>query len=125
MQFVPFRDSKLTRLLTESLGGNCKTTICACISPSLIHFDESFSTLLFAARAMAVRTQAKRNEKIDFKYMDEHGRSVSPIGDGPASQNEIYLKNQNSQLLNKTQELKQEVAMLKAQLSKSGVRPHR
>ena len=92
---------------------------------SLIHFDESFSTLLFAARAMAVRTQAKRNEKIDFKYMDEHGRSVSPIGDGPASQNEIYLKNQNSQLLNKTQELKQEVAMLKAQLSKSGVRPHR
>ena len=36
LMHVPFRDSKLTRLLTESLGGNCKTTICACISPSLL-----------------------------------------------------------------------------------------
>ena len=77
---MPFRDSKLTRLLTESLGGNCKTTICACVSPSLIHYDESYSTLLFAARAMSVRTKASRNEKIDFKYVDENGRSVSPLG---------------------------------------------
>ena len=45
---VPFRDSKLTRLLSESLGGTCKTSICACISPSLIHYEESFSTLLFS-----------------------------------------------------------------------------
>lgn len=104
LNFVPFRDSKLTRLLTESLGGNCKTTICACISPSLIHYDESYSTLLFAARAMSVRTKASRNEKIDFKYVDENGRSVSPLGQG--SQNELYLKNQNSQLLSKQQELK-------------------
>lgn len=95
MQFVPFRDSKLTRLLTESLGGNCKTTICACVSPSLIHFDETYSTLLFAARAMSVRTRASRNEKIESKYLDEYGRSVSPIEGrgGEHSQNELYLKN--------------------------------
>ena len=91
LNFVPFRDSKLTRLQTESLGG-------------LIHYDESYSTLLFAARAMSVRTKASRNEKIDFKYVDENGRSVSPLGQG--SQNELYLKNQNSQLLSKQQELK-------------------
>jgi hypothetical protein len=79
LNFIPFRDSKLTRLLTESLGGNCKTTICACVSPSLLHFDETYSTLLFAARAMNVRTRASRNEKIDLRYVDENGRSVSPM----------------------------------------------
>ena len=77
LNFVPFRDSKLTRLLTESLGGNCKTTICACISPSLIHYDESYSTLLFAARAMSVRTRVNKNEKVEFKYVDENGRPIS------------------------------------------------
>jgi len=55
LSYIPYRDSKLTRLLTESLGGNCKTTICACISPSLLHYDESYSTLLFAKRAMSVK----------------------------------------------------------------------
>jgi len=68
---VPFRDSKLTRLLTESLGGNCKTSICACISPSMLHYDESYSTLLFATRAMSVRTNASLNQKIEYKYFDE------------------------------------------------------
>ena len=34
---VPFRDSKLTRLLTDSLGGNSKTTICACVSPCMLY----------------------------------------------------------------------------------------
>ena len=51
---IPFRDSKLTRLLSESLSGNCKTTICACVSPSLVHYEETYSTLLFASRAMSV-----------------------------------------------------------------------
>ena len=65
---IPFRDSKVTRLLSESLSGNCKTTICACISPSLVHYEETYSTLLFASRAMNVRTEAFRNEKVDLKY---------------------------------------------------------
>ncbi len=83
--------------MTESLGGSCKTTICACISPSLIHYEESYSTLLFADRAMSVKTRALKNEKVDFKYVDENGRLVSPLG-GPetTSQNELFLRNQNS-----------------------------
>ena len=71
LSHVPFRDSKLTRLLTESLGGNCKTTICACISPSLLHYEESYSTLLFATRAMSVRTYVTMNEKVEYKILDE------------------------------------------------------
>jgi hypothetical protein len=78
LSHVPFRDSKLTRLLTESLGGNCKTTICACISPSLVHYEESYSTLLFATRAMSVRTFVTSNEKVEYKIIDEHGRSITP-----------------------------------------------
>ncbi len=62
MSHIPFRDSKLTRLLSESLSANYKTTICACISPSLFHYEETYSTLLFASRAMSVRTNVIINE---------------------------------------------------------------
>ena len=92
---VPFRDSKLTRLLTESLGGNSKTTICACISPSLIHYEESYSTLLFATRAMSVRTFVTMNEKVEYKVVDEQGRSVTRLQSTP---NEKMLLKQNSKL---------------------------
>lgn len=71
MSHIPFRDSKLTRLLSESLSGNCKTTICACINPSLMHYEETYSTLLFATRAMSVRTNALINEKIELRYKEQ------------------------------------------------------
>jgi len=70
LNHVPFRDSKLTRLLTDSLGGNSKTTICACIGPSLDNYEESYSTLLFATRAMSVRTYVKMNEKVEYKVLE-------------------------------------------------------
>jgi hypothetical protein len=47
---VPYRDSKLTRLLADSLGGNALTSIIACISPTLYNVDETLSTLQFATR---------------------------------------------------------------------------
>lgn len=78
MNYVPFRDSKLTRLLSESLGGNCKTTICACISPSMLHYDESYSTLLFAIKAMSVRTRVVMNERVEVKKENnDDARSTS------------------------------------------------
>lgn len=77
MSHIPFRDSKLTRLLSESLSGNCKTTICACISPSLVHYEETYSTLLFASRAMNVLSQAMINEKIDIKLKERRQVSAS------------------------------------------------
>ncbi|CAE7619079.1 KIN12E, partial [Symbiodinium pilosum] len=53
--FVRYRDSKLTFLLRDSLGGNSKTVIVACISPSAMCFGETLSTLKFAARAKHIR----------------------------------------------------------------------
>lgn len=98
LNHVPFRDSKLTRLLTDSLGGNSKTTICACIGPSLENYEETYSTLLFATRAMSVRTFVKMNEKIEYKYIDDQGRSISPSPGGSSTTNEKLLLKKNSVL---------------------------
>jgi len=66
---IPYRDSKLTRLLEDSLGGNCKTTMMAMISPSKDSFSETLSTLLFAKRAKTIKNQAKVNEDLNNKTL--------------------------------------------------------
>lgn len=59
---VPYRDSKLTRLLKFSLGGNCKTVMIVCVSPSSRHYDETLNTLKYADRAKRIKTKVIRNE---------------------------------------------------------------
>ncbi|XP_003367843.1 kinesin-II subunit [Trichinella spiralis] len=59
---VPYRDSKLTRLLQDSLGGNTKTIMIACISPADNNYDESLSTLRYANRAKNIRNKPRINE---------------------------------------------------------------
>jgi hypothetical protein len=59
---VPYRDSKLTRLLQDSLGGNTQTVFVVTLSPSLSCYDETVSTLQFADRAMKVAVQANPNK---------------------------------------------------------------
>ncbi|CAL9732487.1 hypothetical protein MOUN0_N11232 [Monosporozyma unispora] len=59
---VPYRDSKLTRLLQFSLGGNCKTVMIVCISPSSQHYDETLNTLKYANRAKNIKTKIIKNE---------------------------------------------------------------
>ncbi|KAL0490966.1 7-dehydrocholesterol reductase [Acrasis kona] len=66
---IPYRDSKLTRLLQESLGGNGKTRIIVTIGPSSVHSQESIGTLLFGQRAMKVKNVATINETIDYKAL--------------------------------------------------------
>ncbi|KAJ3496666.1 hypothetical protein NLG97_g2492 [Lecanicillium saksenae] len=58
---VPYRNSKLTRLLKFSLGGNCKTVMIVCVSPSSAHFDETQNTLRYANRAKNIQTKVTRN----------------------------------------------------------------
>ena len=59
---VPYRDSKLTFILRDSLGGNSKTVIVANISPSRINLGETVSTLEFAKRAKQIKNKAVVNE---------------------------------------------------------------
>ncbi|KAF7401093.1 hypothetical protein HZH68_006913 [Vespula germanica] len=59
---VPYRNSKLTRLLQDSLGGNSKTLMCANVSPADINYDETISTLRYANRAKNIKNRARINE---------------------------------------------------------------
>lgn len=68
-QHIPFRDSKLTRLLEDSLGGNCKTTMMAMISPASDAFNESHQTLKFANRAKHIKNEAYINEDVDQRAL--------------------------------------------------------
>ncbi|XP_045612288.1 kinesin-like protein KIF3A isoform X1 [Procambarus clarkii] len=59
---IPYRNSKLTRLLQDSLGGNSKTVMCANVGPASYNYDETISTLRYANRAKNICNKAKINE---------------------------------------------------------------
>jgi hypothetical protein len=63
---IPYRDSKLTRLLQDSLGGTASTALIATVGPASINYGETLSTLLFATRCMAVKTTPIQHEEVDY-----------------------------------------------------------
>jgi len=75
-EFVPYRESKLTRLLKDSLGGNYKTTLIVTCSPHSYNVDETISTLMFANRAKNVKNKIKINMK---KTPEEYERIISSL----------------------------------------------
>ena len=56
-KYIPYRDSKLTRILQSSLGGNSYTTLLACLHPSLENYDESYNSLTFADRCKSLQNR--------------------------------------------------------------------
>ena len=66
---VPYRDSKLTRILQESLGGNSKTSLIVTCSPSLFNERETISTLRFGQRAKQIKNNAKVNREFSLKEL--------------------------------------------------------
>ena len=69
---IPYKDSKLTHLLQNSLGGNSKTFLIANISPCDFNFDESYNTLLFAERAQNVESKIIPNKYIDDDFISKN-----------------------------------------------------
>uniref|UniRef100_A0A6Q2WU24 Kinesin-like protein n=1 Tax=Esox lucius TaxID=8010 RepID=A0A6Q2WU24_ESOLU len=61
---VPYRDSKMTRILQDSLGGNCRTTIIICCSPSVYNEAETKSTLMFGQRAKTIKNTVSVNQEL-------------------------------------------------------------
>ncbi len=61
-KFVPYRNSVLTRLLQDALGGNSKTIMIAALSPADVNYDETLSTLRYADRAKKIKNSVVKNE---------------------------------------------------------------
>ena len=80
-QHIPYRDSKLTMLLMDSIGGTAKTLMIACVSPSSIYSDETMSTLNYASRTMNIKNKP-------LVQMD----SREKVSEGLKGENEIYLE---------------------------------
>ncbi|XP_044750368.1 kinesin-like protein KIF14 [Coccinella septempunctata] len=78
-QFVPYRDSVLTWLLRESLGGNSMTTMLATITPSNFHVDETLATLRYACQARSIVNRARINENPHEKLIRELRSEVSRL----------------------------------------------
>ncbi|KAJ8753665.1 hypothetical protein K2173_026341 [Erythroxylum novogranatense] len=69
---IPYRDSKLTRILQHSLGGNARTAIICTLSPALTHVEQSRNTLFFATRAKEVTNNAQVNMVVSDKQLVKH-----------------------------------------------------
>ncbi|XP_055219057.2 kinesin-like protein KIF7 isoform X9 [Gorilla gorilla gorilla] len=72
---IPYRDSKITRILKDSLGGNAKTVMIACVSPSSSDFDETLNTLNYASRAQNIRNRATVNWRPEAERPPEEAAS--------------------------------------------------
>uniref|UniRef100_A0A8C9WAZ6 plus-end-directed kinesin ATPase n=1 Tax=Scleropages formosus TaxID=113540 RepID=A0A8C9WAZ6_SCLFO len=108
--FIPYRDSVLTWLLRENLGGNSRTAMVAALSPADINYDETLSTLRYADRAKQIKCNAVINEDPNAKLVrelkDEVARlkdllraqglgdilDIEPIGDDCPGNGSKYLK---------------------------------
>ena len=89
---IPYRDSKLTRLLQDSLGGNTKTIMIAAVSPANYNYDETLSTLRYASRAKFIQNKPKVNEDPKDALLREYMEEIKKLkmmleGKLPASMN--------------------------------------
>ncbi|CAM1306070.1 KIF17 (predicted) [Pycnogonum litorale] len=76
---IPYRDSKLTRMLQDSLGGNTKTLMVACLSPADNNYDETLSTLRYANRAKNIKNRPKINEDPKDALLREYKEEIERL----------------------------------------------
>lgn len=98
---IPYRESKLTRLLQDALGGRTKTSIIATISPSSSNYEETLSTLEYAYRAKNIQNKPEVNQKLNKKeligeYTNEIERLRLDLL-AMREKNGVYLANENYQ----------------------------
>ena len=141
---IPYRESKLTRVLQESLGGNSKTCLIITCSPSIYNESESLSTLRFGERAKKIKNKAKINKEITVaelqklvtqlkenlkkadariaqleNYIRQNGLSV-PVSDYQMEEDEEEKKKQKDER-DKARDEEKEVEELKNKLNKENL----
>ncbi|KAG5900429.1 hypothetical protein JTB14_029315 [Gonioctena quinquepunctata] len=77
--FVPYRDSNLTRLLKDSLGGNSITLMIACVSPADYNIDETLSTLRYADRARKIKNKPIVNQDVKVAEINELKKTIQQL----------------------------------------------
>lgn len=126
---IPYRDSKLTRLLQDSLGGNTKTVMIAAISPSDFNYEESLSTLRYAARAKSIQNKPRVNEDPKDALLKQYEEEIKKLkqlldqNNGNASAAMVSL--QNAQLARRQENIvtnleEESVDQLLEKLAKKG-----
>lgn len=109
---IPYRDAKITRILKDSLGGNAKTVMITCISPSSLDFDESLNSLKYANRAKNIRNKPVVNYNPEKDRIDEMELEIKLLREALQSQ---QARNQQLHDLN---EEKARISSLEEQLTR-------
>eukprot|EP00835_Amoeboradix_gromovi_P003356 NODE_218_length_14160_cov_0.274874.p3 type:complete len:639 gc:universal NODE_218_length_14160_cov_0.274874:2053-3969(+) len=98
---VPYRDSKLTRLLKQSLSGNCKTVMICNISPHLVHYEETLNTLKYANRAKNIQVNLVKNVVNVKLHVHKYLQMIE----------ELKLENKNLKLNQQTSQVDQQTQL--------------
>lgn len=77
--FIPYRDSKLTRLLKDSLGGRSKTVMICATSPASSQFEETLNTLKYANRAKEIKIEASQNKRLVSMHVSEYKAIIDDL----------------------------------------------
>lgn len=95
LRHIPYRDSKLTRLLKDSLGGNCQTVMIANISPSSLSYEDTYNTLKYANRAKKIKANIKKNVVNCESHIGQYIKRVEELNKEVAELKQL-LKLKNS-----------------------------
>lgn len=109
LRHIPYRDSKLTRLLKDSLGGNCQTVMIANISPSSMSYEDTYNTLKYAYRAKKIKSNIKKNVVNCEGHIGHYVKQVEELSK-QVEELKCLLKNSeinNNQLTKEIEDLKQ------------------
>ena len=78
-QHIPYRDSKLTRILQDSLGGNSRTTMIACVSPADSNYEESLNSIKYASRARNIKNKPVVNRDPNSMLIDSLRTQITSL----------------------------------------------
>ena len=96
--YVPYRDSKLTRILQDSLGGNAKTFMIACISPAEINFEESLNTLKYASRARNIKNKPVVNRDPQSAVISALKQELAVLKNEIKNYQKLFCNSENLEL---------------------------
>eukprot|EP00756_Hemistasia_phaeocysticola_P026966 Hpha_TRINITY_DN16092_c2_g2::TRINITY_DN16092_c2_g2_i8::g.117537::m.117537 len=106
---VPWRNSKLTRLLQDSIGGKSRTTIMIMLGPSSDHLHESTNSLDFGMRAMAVKVAAKVEENVDFETLAKRLKELLAQEQDKVNKLELNLTAKKMEIADATRRFRQDI----------------